>query len=299
MLQVLQHTAVISARVEQAMRDGHIPWRGDHGFPTNAVSLRRYDGVNALLLNLAAERHGFRSPYWATWSQWLALRGEVRPRPAAVRPGEWSTEVVLERADGRLGRWALFNLEQVDGGPANLRRDVPALPSGAVDRLIRATSATICFRPGMEAAYYYPLVDHVVFPLRQQFLNGPGGLPAFYNSLLHELVHWTEPRLGWNGDVRERELRAEVGADFLTTELRIPRLNRSMRTNHRNFLDRWTSRMRRDSGWIFRIAADAGRAADYLLSFIEAARPRHNPPGELSFGKVAWLTGPAGRATVR
>jgi antirestriction protein ArdC len=92
--------------------------------------------------------------------------------------------------------------------------------------------------------------------------------------------------------VRERELRAEVGADFLTTELRIPGLDRSMRTNHRNFLDRWTSRMRRDPGWIFRIAADAGRAADCLLSFIEAARPRHNPPGELSFGKVAWPSVP-------
>jgi len=104
MLQVIQCPAVISARIERAMSERRIAWRGDHGFPMNVVSLNRYDGVNALLLNIGAERYGFKSPYWATYSQWLALGGEVKHRPAGVKPGEWSTEIVLERADEQLGR---------------------------------------------------------------------------------------------------------------------------------------------------------------------------------------------------
>jgi hypothetical protein len=58
--------------------------------------------------------------------------------------------------------------------------------------------------------------DHVVFPLKEQFINRPGGIDAYYDSLLHELAgHWTETRLGWNcSDNCVRELRAEIAAPF-------------------------------------------------------------------------------------
>ena len=39
MLRFLQRPAVISGRIERGLLERRIPWRGDHGFPMNAVSL--------------------------------------------------------------------------------------------------------------------------------------------------------------------------------------------------------------------------------------------------------------------
>jgi antirestriction protein ArdC len=279
MLAVLSHE-VITEKIVSALVENKIPWRNDYGFPVNVISRRRYGGVNALLLNIATEQHGFTSPYWATYSQWQAQGRTVRPRPENVAVGKWRTEIALPRSDKQLGRWSLFNLDQVDGGFAGLRNLALADPNQA-DRVIEATHANINFVHGTVAQYEYPPDDRVTFPLKEQFVQGAGGLAGYYNSLFHELMHWTEPRLGWEGDERERELRAEIGADFLTTELRLPRLAYELRLNHHNFLGRWMDMFCNDPTAIFDIADAAYQAAEYVLGCNHMAMPRHNPLAEV------------------
>src|SRR3954452_8301447 len=52
-----------------------------------------------------------------------------------------------------------------------------------------------------------------------QFVQGPGGLEAYYDSLFHELSHFTELRLGRESSSVASELRAEIAAPSMTAQL--------------------------------------------------------------------------------
>ena len=134
---------------------------------------RRYSGVNPLVLQLAARRHGFRSKFWATFQQWKGLKCCVKPRPGDVAPGSWGTTAILykpvtkteidhktgeekERAFPLLRTFTLFNADQVDGAGRWQVQDEP-VNDGFVDfepaeQAIEATGADI--RHGGDRAFY-------------------------------------------------------------------------------------------------------------------------------------------------
>jgi hypothetical protein len=127
----------ITAQIVDALSKGTVPWRkpwrsdknAEH--PANAVSRKAYTGVNPLLLQMAADQHGFTSRFWATYRQWQQLGGQVMARPSNVKPGEWGTQTVFckpckkttEDEDGEetertffvLRTYVVFNVEQVVG----------------------------------------------------------------------------------------------------------------------------------------------------------------------------------------
>jgi antirestriction protein ArdC len=267
----VQRHDVITERVVQALIDGQIPWRNDYGQPSNIVNRQPYKGVNALLLNISTKKNGFKSNWWGTWSQWKAQGLEIKPRPDNVPQGSWGTEVVVKEKDHRLRRWVVYNLDQVDGGFDVLRAVKHTPKYEKADSLILCTEADIEYKAGDEAAYYYPPLDKVVFPLKEQFEEGPGGLAGYYNSIFHELAHWTETRLLWSGSEEEKELRAEIAADFLTTTLRLPGLQYEVRNNHHDFLERWVKMLCEEPPLLYRLAEDANVAADFILATEGAA----------------------------
>ena len=135
---------------------------------------------------------------------------------------------------------------------------------GEFDRAVAATGADI--RLGHEhAAYHRPPSDHIVMPDEDRFEN----FPAYSETLLHELCHWTEWRTGWSGSYAEGELRAEVGACFLANALGIP--NSDDLTNHSAYIQSWLKALENDPKFIFRAAAAASKATDFILNF---SRPK-------------------------
>jgi antirestriction protein ArdC len=74
-----------------------MPWHitsADTFSPMNAVSKRRYRGVNVISLWIAAESCGYESGMWATYKQW----GEFG---AQVRRGEKATLIVFWKVSER------------------------------------------------------------------------------------------------------------------------------------------------------------------------------------------------------
>ena len=65
------------------------------------------------------------------------------------------------------------------------------------------------------------------------------------------------------------ELRAELGGCFLAAELGLPTAERL--ENHTSYLKSWLKDMEDDPKYIFRAAAQAAIAADYILSFSREA----------------------------
>ena len=84
-------TAEIIAAIEQGAGEWHAPWfhNGTSAArATNVASDKRYRGINAVALWVAAMAGGYDDGLWGTYRQW-------QDAGAQVRKGERSTTVVL------------------------------------------------------------------------------------------------------------------------------------------------------------------------------------------------------------
>ena len=131
------------------------------------------------------------------------------------------------------------------------------------DLAIAATGADI--RHGGDRAFYRrSLVDGSDFiQLPHQHTFSPA--KEYYATALHELMHWSEQRLGWNGNYAEAELRAEIGACYALAELGVPQSDDL--TNHQAYLENWLTALANDPRFIFSAATAASKGADFVLGF--------------------------------
>jgi antirestriction protein ArdC len=97
-------------------------------------------------------------------------------------------------------------------------------------------------------------------------------LPEYYETLCHELVHWTEAshRLNWDRQKPENsyacgELIAELGGCFLASEMGLSTADNLI--NHAAYLKSWIAALKSDHKFIFKAASQASRAVDFILSF--------------------------------
>ena len=254
------------------------PWLGhrNDGPPTNVLTNFSFRGINRVLLQLASNRQGFKSKWWGTKKVWNVFGYQVTPH-------QERTQVFYE-VDGNLGTQAVFNAEQVEGPGIErylvLQATAKRLPDyDAAERVIAATNAHIRHMPRNGALYYRLPLDHIEMPLKTQFLEGTGKLPAYYGTLLHEANHWSEHRLRWCADphlsIKARyaigEWRADLGSAFLADEIGIPLYHNP--ASHRMFGGQWMKLMKCDNTLVFRVASAASEAASFILSFSE--RQKH------------------------
>jgi antirestriction protein ArdC len=294
----------ITNQIIDALKSGGIPpWRrpwgtqAGAGFPVNFETKRRYSGVNPLLLQMAAQRHGFKSKYWATFKQWKNLGGTIQRRPHHVPPGEWGCSVVLfkpvvktevnrntgdeeEVTYSFLRTYTLFNLDQVEGAHLDPYRVRGTPVDHFVDfepaeRAIQATGADIRYG-GDRAFYRMPSPgadgDFLQLPHKHQFSSQK----EYYATAFHELAHWTERRLNWQASYAESELRAEIGACYALAELGVPQSDDL--SNHTAYVQHWLEALRNNTLFIFKVSTAASKAVDFLLSF---SRPQPAEEPEL------------------
>lgn len=276
---------IITALESGSLPPWRKPWSSDRnaGMPKNVVSGDLYTGVNPLLLGLANERHGFQSRHWGTHKQWSELGGKVMRRPSHVPQGKWGTKIVFCKAITKkkkdhdepeetyflLRTYTVFNIDQIEGDHLDYLRvgystDTCNEDSNIyeeADALIAATEADI--RHGGNQAYYDLAKDYIQVPNRDQFSGS-----SYYETMFHELVHWTEnkSRLDWDresGGYALGELIAEIGSCYVCSELGIPTNDE----NHHAYLDGWLRKMKQDSSFIFKASSQASRATDYIMSF--------------------------------
>lgn len=269
------------------------PWKSLTGPHRNVVSGRSYSGVNILLWEIASQRFGgFTSSIWGTFNQWKELGGSVKKRPDDVKPGSFGTTIIFTKPvvkkkqddDGTeteerwniLKTYTIFNLDQVDGPFDHLRATVNENASTfeqfeQADQLIAATGADI--RTGSQAAYV-PSGDYIIMPPKESFDSSAD----YAETAFHELSHWTEAahRLNWDrkGEgYAMGELRAEIAACYVATELGIPHSTRIDKSAA--YLQHWIRHLSEDNGAILRACSQASRCANYLLAFVR--QPEDQP----------------------
>lgn len=266
-------TERIMAMIEQGAAPWQRPWRVASQMPRNLVSGKSYRGINIFLLHAMQ----YASPFWLTFKQAQALGGNVKR-------GEKSSPVIfwkrLETVDEQtqekkvvflLRYYHVFNLAQVE----NVKHEtLPPSPDKPTTTPAAEIVAQMPNRPtikhGFRACCYCPGSDEINMADAGTFSTSAD----YYGTLFHELTHSTghpsrlarleNKRVNFGtADYSREELVAEMGAAFLCGEAGI--FDRTV-NNSAAYLQGWLSALDNDRSLIVTAAAQAQKAADYILN---------------------------------
>ena len=278
---------IVTDRITAQLEAGVVPWRKSWtttGAPRNLASGKAYRGINVWLLFST----GFTSPYWLTYRQALERGGNVRKGEKGTlvvfwklfqRKGDGSqpTTAATSQEAGRmlplLRYYTVFNVEQCDG-----LTDVPKPeakthehePLAEAEALWNAWTDKPAVTHQGNAAVYRRETDAITMPPRPQFQSAED----YYSTLFHEGTHATghsarlsratlleSARFGSQTYSKE-ELVAELGSAYLCGTCGI--VDRTVE-NSAAYLQSWLQAFRADKTLIVHAAANAQKAADYIL----------------------------------
>ena len=197
------------------IKDGTAPWvqsweAGERVQPYNLASGKAYRGGNATWLASVSEMRGYQDERWGTYRQIQEAGGQVRRgqkgasiiywqwekrrlardgggKPVLDEKGQPAYEVAkLERP--RSYMYTVFNAEQASGLPARpLREGGHRWERNERAELVIENCGADVEHTVQDRVFYDLARDRIVMPHREQFTSPAG----YYQSLLHELGHWT------------------------------------------------------------------------------------------------------------
>lgn len=258
------------------------------GLPENPTTQNHYQGVNILALWFNQQSKKYTSNKWATFKQW-------KEKGVTVKKGEKGSRVIFyktlikseendqgEKEDHKipmLRLYNVFNANQVEGfedEQSKIPESDQVERIALIDEFCAQTKADI--RYCENEAYYNIQEDFINMPDTNQFFESKNisATQHYYSTLLHELTHWTGApkrlaRLNASGsekreDYAFEELIAELGAAFLCAKHEI---KQTQPTNHALYIKSWLKNLNEDKTYIFKAAAQAAKATEFLNSFQE------------------------------
>ena len=194
-------------------------------------------------------------------------------------------EEVVASDQGRrlmMKAYSVFNAEQVDGLAPLPARECTIEPAEAVmaiaEGLQQREAGSLKLRFVGSQPAYSPRSDQVRIPPLGQHISAE----EFHGSLLHECVHATghpkrlarvhmDAKFGSSEYARE-ELVAKIGTCMALLAVNLPPSKTSL-DNHAAYIGSWLKLLREDKAEIFRAAALAQKATDYLCECALRAAP--------------------------
>lgn len=268
---------IITDRIIAALDAGVIPWKKpwsvSGGIQMNYITKKPYRGLNVFLTLM----QGYASPYWLTFRQTQEVGGQVRKGEKGTPVIFWSLQTrQVDDGNGDFEEkeipfirfYTVFNISQVDGiVPDQAEAFKPLLSCESV--IVNMPQAPAIVH-GMRAASYSPATDTVSMPPRASFNTDSG----YYTTLYHELTHstghtsrlnrktLTEKAEFGSEDYSKEELVAELGAAFLCGHAGI---EQETIEHCAAYIASWRARLSDDKRLIISAAAQAQKAADYIL----------------------------------
>lgn len=265
-----QVTDSIIAELEKGASPWIKPWRADNTADRNVITGKPYQGINRLLLGMSGMAKGYTSPLWATYDQWQQLGGQVRKGEKAVQGVFFTPCAKKKKADGEESTYMLlkpfwvFNAAQVDGVTIK-QVETENKPFNAIEQAeLRIIKTGAKLSHGGDAAFYMPSTDSIRMPNKTAFDTES----SYYATAFHELTHWTGAKHRLDRNLSGRfgnpayafeELVAEIGAAYLCADYGI-----QGELRHAGYIQSWLKACREDNKAIFRAAALAQKAADYI-----------------------------------
>lgn len=279
-----------------ALKEDHIPWRAcwTQGRPYNAVSGRRYKGVNTLRLSMLADERDYTDPRWCTFQQAKEKGWKIRKGEHATKVEYWAMYDVEEK---KLLSWdevkrmmrddpdaadklqlrsyisLVFNASQIEGIPVLQQRQATDIGDLRRQRDTLLENMHLAYREQGTRAYYSPMADMVTLPPEGSF-DDPY---SYISTFLHECGHATghpsrlnrhiENHFGSEDYARE-ELRAEIASAFVSQELGLEMSQKAMDDHfdlHKAYIQSWIEALEKDPQELFAAIKDANSIANYLM----------------------------------
>lgn len=274
---------MVTDRIIAELEKGNIPWRwqrpwtGVRSGAYNRITKKPYSIINQILLKHSGE--------YATFKQWQELGGHVRK-------GEKSEIVVFwkifeaEETNPETGEketkkipllryYNVFHISQVEGVEP---LEVPfkeVEPIEEADKIITmyVNREHIDFNEcASNEAYYSPLQDKVVVPMKEQY----NLINEYYSTTFHELTHSTghKNRLDrletgavasfGSETYSKEELVAEIGSATLmnVTGIETPKTFK----NSTAYIQGWLQVLKNDNKFIVSASSKAEKAVNYILA---------------------------------
>ena len=265
-------TERIVGLLEQGTVPWHKPWNVTTGLPRNLVTQKPYRGINPFLLLSM----GFESPNWLTFRQAIQLGGTVKKGEKACPVMFWKPMELTDTESGEVEKipllrlYHVFNVCQCEGLKNVPDPDEVNFVATEAAEIVAKMPEPPNIKHGKSHAYYSPIHDLVGMPEPKRFDSED----AYHATLFHELVHATghEKRLkrqsitertGFGSDPYcKEELIAELGSAFLCGQAGI--VERTI-DNSAAYLEGWLKQLKQDRTLIVYAAAQAQKAADFIL----------------------------------
>lgn len=279
-------------RIVAQMESGNANWinpmrgtgtgTGAGGWPMNATTGNRYNGINVLMLMDLAP-----SGAWATFKQWQSKGCKVTKGSKGEMIVFFKQLTVKDRNDpaGKttkivpmLKYSSVFSAEQVEGDFADQFK-VEREPLTEVEQIaavndwvtnyVNGTDLTINYNE-IGRAFYRPSTDSIHMPPAGGFdaTATSTATECFHSTQLHELTHATGnksrlDRLSIKNDdgYAFEELVAELGAAFQCLMLGV---SAEPREDHAKYLNNWIAALKNDKRLIYRAAKLAQQAVDHI-----------------------------------
>jgi len=267
----------VTQQILDSLARGVVPWRkpwtGREYLPMNAISKKRYHGINTFLLSI--------SPF--TDHRWLTLR-QANELGGYIKRGERGSLVVFwklletteqEQASKRniplLRHYFVFNVEQTEGTGIQ-----PVETTCQLDRIevaeavIQAMPIPPKWKETGSSAYYLPSEDMIVLPPMNRFDSADHRYATAFHELGHATGHQSRlDRPGVSGTIRfgsedysREELVAELASAFVCAELG---LDNSLIESSSSYINGWLDVLKRDNRAVIAASSQARNAADYIL----------------------------------
>lgn len=268
-------------------------WKSVAMRPYNYKSGKAYRGGNVLNLIFDQSAKDSVDPRWMTFAQASKAGFKIKRGSTASLIEYWNFVEPEAEAKPETGNendgddtprmfvryYTLFNGQDIEGLPEMQYVKATFPPNELAERLVKATGAKLEHRTVTatraqvleDAAFFSHRNDTIVLPPLGAFHSQHD----YYATLLHELCHWTgyEDRLNRRGKSEERdpespeyareELRAELGAYFLTTMLGIE----GEVQNHAKYTGHYLALLKNDKNEIFKAARDVDHIIEHLFSY--------------------------------
>ena len=267
----------ITERIVELLQQGtvpwHKPWQVKTGLPRNLITQKPYRGINPFLLMAM----GYESPNWLTFRQAIQLGGTVKKGEKSCPVVFWKPMEITDKVSNEavkiplLRLYSVFNVAQCEG-----LKNVPVAEETAfavteAAEIVANMPQPPVIKHGMSHAFYSPINDTVGMPEPKRFKSED----AYHATLFHELCHSTgsEKRLkrqsimernGFGTDPYcKEELIAELGSAFLCGQAGI--VERTIDSSAA-YLENWLKQLKSDKTLIVYAAAQAQKAADFILN---------------------------------
>lgn len=270
---------MVTERIIKQLEQGTIPWQkpwtGVRSGAFNRVSKKPYSLINQAILEKPGE--------YATFKQYKDLGGHIKKGAKSEIVVFWKIIDVEEKNDkGEIEKkklpllryYNVFHISQVEGvEPLKEKLNTEIEPIEEADRVIKdyVDREHITFKECIsDKAFYRPMTDTVVVPLKEQFKN----TNSFYQVAFHEITHSTGAQKRLDRDIKElapfgseiyskEELVAELGSAFLINHLGIE--TEGTFQNSASYIESWLQVLRNDNKFIVSASSKAEKAVNYIL----------------------------------